>query len=220
MDISFFVTHERPSAVFILFNSSTLYLSMHRRLSVLYWSKTWWTFIFILIPLHLQIWVPSTIKLFCEVLTAVTVKNTVFEKVEPSFRRNHLSPSDRAGVKYLKYGGSSTQRRVVTLYPIWDKLSVPSSRVKKSSWSFKLGLIGCPEASVQNCHSTLRNIPELHRSHLHRGGCLKTRKLAVGCSENNTNFTALCGARGGAVAWGTALQTGWSRVRFPTVPLT
>ena len=40
-----------------------------------------------------------------------------------------------------------------------------------------MGLIGCPETSVQNYHTTLRNIPEQHRSHLHRGGSLELRKL-------------------------------------------
>jgi hypothetical protein len=38
-----------------------------------------------------------------------------------------------------------------------DNLSVPSSRVKDQR-------IGCPETSVQNYHSTLRNIPEERRS--------------------------------------------------------
>jgi hypothetical protein len=36
--------------------------------------------------------------------------------------------------------------------------------------------IGCPETSVQNYHSALRNIPEEGRSHLHCGGSLKSRK--------------------------------------------
>jgi hypothetical protein len=53
-----------------------------------------------------------------------------------------------------------------------DNLSVPSSRVKKSK---KTGQIDCPETSLQNSHSTLRNIPEERRSRLchhcadHRG---------------------------------------------------
>jgi hypothetical protein len=40
------------------------------------------------------------------------------------------------------------------------------------------GTIGCPETSVQNYCSTLRNIPEERRSHLHSGGSLKSL-----CSE-------------------------------------
>jgi hypothetical protein len=60
-----------------------------------------------------------------------------------------------------------------------DNLSVPFSRVKKSkktSLPLKMEPIGCPETLVQNYHSTLRNIPEEHRCHLHRGGSLKSRK--------------------------------------------
>ena len=38
----------------------------------------------------------------------------------------------------------------------WDKLSVPSSAVKK----FYTGPIGCPETSVRNYHCTLCNNPE------------------------------------------------------------
>jgi hypothetical protein len=38
-----------------------------------------------------------------------------------------------------------------------------------------LGPIGCPATSVQNYHSTLRNILEERRSHLHRGGRLTSR---------------------------------------------
>jgi hypothetical protein len=46
-----------------------------------------------------------------------------------------------------------------------DNRSVPSSRVKKSkfSWPLKMGLIRCPETSVVDNHSTLRNIEEKHR---------------------------------------------------------
>jgi len=37
-----------------------------------------------------------------------------------------------------------------------------------------MGSIGCPETSVRNYYSTLRNIPEQRKSHLHRGGSLKS----------------------------------------------
>jgi hypothetical protein len=40
-----------------------------------------------------------------------------------------------------------------------------------------MGPIGCPETSVKNYHSTLRNIPEQRRSHQHHGGGLKSWKL-------------------------------------------
>jgi hypothetical protein len=50
-----------------------------------------------------------------------------------------------------------------------DNVSVPYSRGKNgfsswTSWPLKTGPIGCPETSVQNYHSTLRNIPEERRS--------------------------------------------------------
>lgn len=39
--------------------------------------------------------------------------------------------------------------------------------------SVKMGPIGCPKPSVRNYHSSLRNSPEAHSSHLHRSGILK-----------------------------------------------
>jgi hypothetical protein len=44
-----------------------------------------------------------------------------------------------------------------------------------TSWPLKMGSIDCLETSVQNYHSTLRNIPAEHRSHLQCGGSLKSR---------------------------------------------
>jgi uncharacterized protein YodC (DUF2158 family) len=49
-------------------------------------------------------------------------------------------------------------------------LSVTSSEVQ-----VKMGPIGCPETSVNNYQSTLRNIPEERRSNLYRCGSLKSR---------------------------------------------
>jgi len=37
-----------------------------------------------------------------------------------------------------------------------------------------MGLTGCSETSAMNYHYKLRNIPEERRSHLHRGGSLKS----------------------------------------------
>jgi hypothetical protein len=45
----------------------------------------------------------------------------------------------------------------------------------KTSWPLKTGPIGCPETSVQNYHTTLRNTPEERRSHRHGSGTLKLR---------------------------------------------
>jgi hypothetical protein len=41
--------------------------------------------------------------------------------------------------------------------------------------SVKMRPIRCPETSVNNYHTTPRNIPEERRSHQHRGGSLKSR---------------------------------------------
>jgi hypothetical protein len=65
----------------------------------------------------------------------------------------------------------------------WDNISVPSSRVKKSSWTFcllKVGPIHCSKMSVKDYHSTLHNIPEECRSHQHLGRSLKSKAVA-GC---------------------------------------
>jgi len=43
--------------------------------------------------------------------------------------------------------------------------------------------------------------------------------LLTGKFANLSEYCTNLGARGGAVGWGTALQTGWSRVRFPMVSL-
>jgi hypothetical protein len=40
-----------------------------------------------------------------------------------------------------------------------------------------MGPIRCPETSVKEYHSTLRNTPEERRSHQHRGGSLKSELL-------------------------------------------
>ena len=45
------------------------------------------------------------------------------------------------------------------------------------SWPLKMGPIGCPETSVRNCHFTLRDSPEQRRSHLFRGGSLKSHTI-------------------------------------------
>jgi hypothetical protein len=43
-----------------------------------------------------------------------------------------------------------------------------------TSWPFKMGPIRCPETSVKSYHTTIRNIPEEHRSHQHGGWSLKS----------------------------------------------
>jgi hypothetical protein len=52
-----------------------------------------------------------------------------------------------------------------------------------------MGPICCPETSVMIHHSTLRKIPEKHRSDLHRGGRLKSPKLHCIYSTSETQTT-------------------------------
>ena len=56
------------------------------------------------------------------------------------------------------------------------KLSVPFSRVKMEP-------IDCPETSVSNYHYMMPNIPEEHRSHVLRGGSLKSQKTDMFISD-------------------------------------
>jgi hypothetical protein len=76
-----------------------------------------------------------------------------------------------------------TQRRVAVLYRRFGTTyqshlkGSRSPRRKGTSWPLKMGLINCPETSLQNYHSPLRNILEERESHLHRGGSLTSRSL-------------------------------------------
>ena len=49
--------------------------------------------------------------------------------------------------------------------------------VKRPAWPLTMGRIDCPVTSVTNYQSTLRNIPEERRSHLHRGENPKSRNM-------------------------------------------
>jgi hypothetical protein len=72
-----------------------------------------------------------------------------------------------------------TQRRLVVCYRRFGT-TCPShiqgsrSPRRTSAWPLKMGQIVCPETSAKY-QSTLRNIPEERRSHLHRVGCLESR---------------------------------------------
>jgi len=46
--------------------------------------------------------------------------------------------------------------------------------IQEERWPLRMGPIRCPETSVGNYHSRLRNIPEERRSHLHRSETPKT----------------------------------------------
>jgi len=65
---------------------------------------------------------------------------------------------------------------------------IPSRRFGTTCWSHLPRVndwIGCPETSGWNYHYTLRNSPEERRSHLLRGGSLKSRMaLTISRSAN------------------------------------
>jgi hypothetical protein len=48
-----------------------------------------------------------------------------------------------------------------------------------TAWPLKMKPIICREPSVQHDYSTLRKIPEEHRTHLHGGGSLESRLVIV-----------------------------------------
>jgi hypothetical protein len=79
------------------------------------------------------------------------------------------------------YGASS----VNPLQTFRDNVSVPSSKVKRSSWiswPLKMGPICCPETSAIDYDSTLRNIPEERRFYQRRGWTPGiTRAVLVRC---------------------------------------
>jgi hypothetical protein len=55
------------------------------------------------------------------------------------------------------------------------------SQVVQEEWVLKMGQICCPETSVNNYQSTLRNIPEEPRSYIDKAGCVRAVKdYAVG----------------------------------------
>ena len=78
-------------------------------------------------------------------------------------------------------------RRFGTIY--WYRLQGP---IIFDSSSLKMEPIGCPETSVRNYHYTLRNSPEVHGSHLIRGGSLKSRSLHKAVLKSMATKGASC----------------------------
>jgi hypothetical protein len=74
-----------------------------------------------------------------------------------------------------------TQRRVVVLYWRFGTTyrSNEGGLLHWTSWLLKMGPRRCPETSVKDYHSTLRNTPEDRRPHQHGGGNLKPRSISV-----------------------------------------
>jgi hypothetical protein len=73
----------------------------------------------------------------------------------------------------LRYYAASSDNRLPRLGTTY------SSEIKRNSWSFKIGPICCPETSVKDYHSTLRNIAERFRTHQHCGLCVSLQTYAV-----------------------------------------
>jgi hypothetical protein len=68
----------------------------------------------------------------------------------------------------------------------WNRVVIPYRRFgtmyqshlqgsRNPTRPLKMGPIRCPETSVKDYHSTLRNNKEERRTHQHRGGSLKSR---------------------------------------------
>jgi len=70
-----------------------------------------------------------------------------------------------------------TQRRVVILCRRFGTTYRPHLRGSRSAR--RMEPTGCPETSVANYHSTLRNISEERRFNLHRGGRLQSRVVKL-----------------------------------------
>ena len=66
-----------------------------------------------------------------------------------------------------------TQRRVLITYRRFGQSTGPIFKGKEIP--LKMGPISCPETSVEDYHSWLRNIPEVRISHLYSGGSLMSR---------------------------------------------
>jgi hypothetical protein len=82
--------------------------------------------------------------------------------------------SRRLDLALVGYNAASSGNPLPTFR---ENISVPSSRIYSSwtSWPLKMGPIRCPETSVKDFHSTLRNTLEERRSHQHSDGSPKSR---------------------------------------------
>jgi hypothetical protein len=67
-----------------------------------------------------------------------------------------------------------TQRRVAILYRRFGTKYRSHLQGSWTSRALKIGPTRCPETTVKDYHSTLRNIPKERRCHQHRGGSLES----------------------------------------------
>jgi hypothetical protein len=88
---------------------------------------------------------------------------------------------------------------------------VHEESISWTSWPLKRGPIRCPETSVQNYHLWPRNTPEERRSHIHRGGSLKSRtflrvKTFSKFCASRSFITVFTRTRQLALSWTTRIQ--------------
>jgi hypothetical protein len=81
--------------------------------------------------------------------------------------------------------GVTTQRRVVILFGTTYRSLFKDQELQTFSWPLKMGPIRCPERSVKDCHSMLRNIPKQCRSQERKwmGGNLFYHPLFFKCAN-------------------------------------
>jgi hypothetical protein len=79
-----------------------------------------------------------------------------------------------------------TQSRVVILYRRFGTTYLSHLKGQEVQGPLKIGPIRCPETSVKDYHSTLRNTTEQRSCHQHRGGSLKSQLLQY------VHFYSLC----------------------------
>jgi hypothetical protein len=86
--------------------------------------------------------------------------------------RSHFQGSRSLKSRIVHLYGKATFRHVQR----FERLLSFSSWI---SWPLKMGPKRCPEMSVKDYHSTLRNTPEEGRSHQYRCRSLKSRRWSV-----------------------------------------
>ena len=93
-----------------------------------------------------------------------------------NFERNLLRPPSGHRFAFLKEDSrdlrSSAMLHSVDRQLVTDVSTQPVGPIFKGQ-ALNLGPTGCLEMSVSNYVSTLRNITEEHKCHLHRGGSFK-----------------------------------------------
>ena len=111
----------------------------------------------------------------------------------------------KAGLKWcLPSQYDITQRSLVITYRRFGTAGLRGCSAKK------MGSIGCPQTSVSNYQSTLRNISEEGKPHLHRGGSLK-QNHTVGKNPSTPNKNCCKETRQSNLAGSVGSPTGYGQ---------